>query len=296
MNLIHWLQQLQPSPISKDVVAVDISEVYKVSQLMLSELTRETPLEELEAKWFPVVAPPYAKLWLEIAEPARIEGITRNYYAGLLLLSDEELTSSERQSFKDYHALDTVRWRTHISFYFQNETGIRQLQAMETIYIHANGKIALPLRKITRLSRTSLSDSELDAKMDNIYLPPDMRFTLLHALALMHCKNIYVIDQPLTRQQRRQLERKNVDPIMVKTLAVRPTGAIKASTPGFNRLTRLMRHHLVRGHFKTFTPEAPLFGKHVGTYWWESSVRGHSEKGEVKKSYKVYPRSDEDNV
>jgi hypothetical protein len=24
----------------------------------------------------------------------------------------------------------------------------------------------------------------------------------------------------------------------------------------------------VDGHFKTFTAEAPLFGKHVGTYWW----------------------------
>jgi hypothetical protein len=46
--------------------------------------------------------------------------------------------------------------------------------------------------------------------------------------------------------------------------------------------------HICRGHFKTFTEDAPLFGKRVGTYWWASQVRGKAEEGVVEKDYRVW--------
>lgn len=45
------------------------------------------------------------------------------------------------------------------------------------------------------------------------------------------------------------------------------------------------RRHLARGHFKTFTEEAPLLGKHVGTYWWGWQVRGQEGNGSIEKTY-----------
>jgi hypothetical protein len=50
-----------------------------------------------------------------------------------------------------------------------------------------------------------------------------------------------------------------------------------------------LRHalHICRGHFKTFTDEAPLFGKHTGQYWWPQHVRGHAGEGMVIKGYAV---------
>jgi hypothetical protein len=50
-----------------------------------------------------------------------------------------------------------------------------------------------------------------------------------------------------------------------------------------------LRHalHICRGHFKTFTPDAPLFGKLTGTYWWADHVRGAAELGEVDKDYRL---------
>ncbi|MET4144332.1 hypothetical protein [Arthrobacter sp. UYCo732] len=45
------------------------------------------------------------------------------------------------------------------------------------------------------------------------------------------------------------------------------------------------RRHLARGHFKTFTDDAPLLGKHVGTYWWGWQVRGQESRGTVEKVY-----------
>lgn len=46
-----------------------------------------------------------------------------------------------------------------------------------------------------------------------------------------------------------------------------------------------MRRHLARGHFKTFTEDAPLLGKHVGTYWWGRQLRGQEGRGVIEKTY-----------
>lgn len=45
--------------------------------------------------------------------------------------------------------------------------------------------------------------------------------------------------------------------------------------------------HIVRGHFKTFNDDAPLMGKFVGTYWWDSQVRGRDKDHVVDKDYSV---------
>lgn len=45
--------------------------------------------------------------------------------------------------------------------------------------------------------------------------------------------------------------------------------------------------HLCRGHYKTYTEDAPLFGKYVGTFWFSASVRGNPEHGIVEKDYEV---------
>jgi hypothetical protein len=45
--------------------------------------------------------------------------------------------------------------------------------------------------------------------------------------------------------------------------------------------------HICRGHFKSYTEDAPLFGKHTGTYWWADRVRGDRSRGRVEKDYAV---------
>lgn len=45
--------------------------------------------------------------------------------------------------------------------------------------------------------------------------------------------------------------------------------------------------HVVRGHFKNYTEDAPLLGKITGTYWWGHHVRGGAEA--VPKQYRVAP-------
>jgi hypothetical protein len=45
---------------------------------------------------------------------------------------------------------------------------------------------------------------------------------------------------------------------------------------------------ICRSHFKTFTPGAPLFGKHTGQYWWAPHVRGNPDVGIVVNDYRVH--------
>ena len=47
------------------------------------------------------------------------------------------------------------------------------------------------------------------------------------------------------------------------------------------------RLHFCRGHFKTYTNENPLFGKHVGRYWWHPQIKGNKSEGFVMKDYSI---------
>ena len=59
---------------------------------------------------------------------------------------------------------------------------------------------------------------------------------------------------------------------------------------GYQEQTTPLSHnrvHLCRGHFKEYTKEHPLFGRHTGLYWWEPSVRGQNRDGVVMKDYNI---------
>ena len=49
----------------------------------------------------------------------------------------------------------------------------------------------------------------------------------------------------------------------------------------------MVRFHLCRGHFKTYTEDSKLFGKYTGTFWWSPQSRGDKSKGVIEKEYKV---------
>jgi hypothetical protein len=50
------------------------------------------------------------------------------------------------------------------------------------------------------------------------------------------------------------------------------------------------RIHIVRGHFKRYTEDFPLLGRHIGTYWWNPTIKGRNTNGEVVKTYTISPQ------
>ncbi|MFL6115278.1 MAG: hypothetical protein ACJ786_28600 [Catenulispora sp.] len=114
--------------------------------------------------------------------------------------------------------------------------------------------------------------------------------TLAMTFGLMHCKNVN--ENPHTPQPKQSTanQRRHGFPLTrYTTLDIRPvTRALdrdgKAHTDGLGAAL-----HRCRGHFKTFRPEAPLFGRLSGQYWWNAHNRGRTEYGRVESVYRVHP-------
>lgn len=104
-------------------------------------------------------------------------------------------------------------------------------------------------------------------------------------LMFLNCRNIETIDNPPPEKLNKKRKKKGKQPLFTyKTLVIKPTGKQQQSVPRHLWENRI---HLCRGHFKTYTAEAPLFGKYTGRYWWQPSVRGRSKDGVVMKDYQV---------
>lgn len=110
---------------------------------------------------------------------------------------------------------------------------------------------------------------------------------VLLTFSLTNCRNVQRVEE--ARGVRRSFARRHQDAPALRsyTLAISPmqrelTRAMRAQGVG---LTQAL--HLCRGHFKTFTPERPMFGRHVGRYWWPQHVRGDVARGAVVKDYAV---------
>lgn len=108
----------------------------------------------------------------------------------------------------------------------------------------------------------------------------------LFAISLTHCKNVEMVDEEehVSRQVRRHKERRGEPLLTYKVLKVRPSKSGRSAATESGELTAL---HTCRGHFKTYTDEAPLFGHITGTYWWSDHVRGSIKAGAVVKDYEV---------
>lgn len=52
---------------------------------------------------------------------------------------------------------------------------------------------------------------------------------------------------------------------------------------------KAMRIHMVRGHFKLFLPDRPLFKRFTGRYWWHPHMRGTAKRGRINKDYEILP-------
>lgn len=114
---------------------------------------------------------------------------------------------------------------------------------------------------------------------------------LLIALGLINCRNVRTAEGgELVIPRRKSGHRHRYDPgpssdrVRYHTIVL-PGGAQSSGSNGDGSGPLAM--HRVRGHFKTYTAEAPLLGKHVGTYWWGWAVRGNPEHGTVISDYSL---------
>ncbi len=115
-------------------------------------------------------------------------------------------------------------------------------------------------------------------------------FPVLSAISFCHCKNITIQAASRPRHERRQDARNNVPEVRWSTLVIDPTRAAVRSSRTGDREELRRALHMCRGHFATYGPDRPLFGKYTGTVWVPQHVRGRRELGERRHDYQVRSR------
>jgi len=114
------------------------------------------------------------------------------------------------------------------------------------------------------------------------------------ALRLLCCKNIITENVEPTRRvirKKRKFDIPDKRRFTYKVLNIQVPKSRKKVTEVHEPSGARNRVHFCRGHFKTYTEEAPLFGKYTGTYWWDPSVRGTPDMGPAFKTYSVEPQA-----
>lgn len=131
------------------------------------------------------------------------------------------------------------------------------------------------------ISNKRLSDKETP----EFIAAQETLYSTLMAISLLNCSNVGTVEAEPTyrRQEKRRLMHAELPLISYKTLAIKPHLSASSGSKGDGSGVAI---HIVRGHFKTYTDEAPLFGSMTGTWWWQPQARG-SKPRIVIKDYEV---------
>jgi hypothetical protein len=108
------------------------------------------------------------------------------------------------------------------------------------------------------------------------------------ALMLLNCKNISTENNyPSMVLNKKRIKQGKQPLFKYHTLVINPVNEKKRSSGEHEPTGIKQRLHFCRGHFKEYTEQNKLFGKHTGLYWWQPMVRGNKELGLVHKDYEV---------
>jgi hypothetical protein len=94
--------------------------------------------------------------------------------------------------------------------------------------------------------------------------------------------------QPKPAKLAKSFTRKHdIVPALYHVVTIEPMKAVLRSAGGVPDLGQKKATHIVRGHFRDYTPERPLFGKVVGRIFIPAHDRGNKNLGVKKPGYKV---------
>lgn len=246
--------------------------------------------ESPAAAAFGTVAPPFSQFFVEAETKAKVrlgpgagkkQPLMQTVQRGMLI--DVEKTDDPNEQWHWRYVMTPFAWYQPIGL----STPITGLQT-------ANGRVYLHLDKdgeiLDNLDRiqTAIFD-QTPLTVDKMRTFVSFLPFILKTLSVLHQKT-YVEHITPTRQLRRMHERKHKKQLAdYYILSVQPVQQIadmddvaRPVKPAGRR-----RAHVVRGHFKYYSPERPLFGRYSGMIWVEDHERGKPELGAIRKDYMV---------
>jgi hypothetical protein len=259
------------------------------------------------------IAPPFERMFLESKVPSYLRtpqgllerGAGPRYY-GLLVGSTDlagsgDPISAARSHLEDWNirdvgsmALDGIRWILRCRPYIEYAKGdIFGPLGVGLVTVAEDGSFlaatdgdgyaiqtlgCLPLAPDTQ---EPVSGPEAAGSLRDDILDP-----MLYSLLFIHARNVSLSENvPPPKASKRHYKRHGVPLITYKTLEIEPLKAALRTEGDSKRMGLQRALHICRGHWASYSQDAPLFGKYSGTFWKPQHVRGASEHGEVIKDY-----------
>ena len=108
------------------------------------------------------------------------------------------------------------------------------------------------------------------------------------ATSFMHCHNVSVDTvAPPPKLAKAHRKRHGVPLVRFRTINIEPMRRILHSEGHAHESSIKKALHICRGHFRTYTPEKPLFGKIAGTVFVPMHARGSATKSVIIQQYNV---------
>lgn len=290
------------------IIVLDNVAEYALKQTNIDKLI--TQMNDL------VIMPPFDLCWLEAQtkygfrtpanSPQRLYGIGARVQTNKWDLStpvkrqqfDHEVELIEKrivlQAEKALRFMGAVYW-VSMTISIETKKGLIPTSFLYSLFLDEQGKYVSSVQ-MSDVNQISMYDSAfldrssngVDGHVASIMAVYSLVFW--YGLALLNTKNVKQVEVKPNPKLSKKWQRKKGRPLTTyKTLHIHPMGA-KRQTDETGKGTGISPSaHIMRGHFKTYTKEKPLFGSRVGTFWWASQVRGSKDEGVVEKTYEVHP-------
>lgn len=278
-----------PDPIRDRIVPVDVTPV--------DRWMRQTGYSDYYIDEMGAVRPPWPLTWVEWVPPDRNEGVER---FGAIVFSQMEWGTEPMggaaETIAKYHDapdLETIlECVPTISHYYLETTaeeilflGMNMRPINEAGHVPTERSAFQASDEFLAKSGHDLTEAEMERVIQNTL---SMFKCMWFAFALSHCKNVDVGEDSVHPDVQKKRRKTGKNPGMTfKTLEIEPfrKQVRTESSEGESDVERAF--HICRGHFKEYTEDAPLFGKHTGKFWVPQHTRGSKDAGEVKKDYRV---------
>jgi hypothetical protein len=162
------------------------------------------------------------------------------------------------------------------SFFFADDKNL-------WVIVPGNFKYNAKTREFFALPHYWLFPPALDRQtiMENFLLDAHDEIIALNLCCVIcSCKNISLeAHEPSRRLNRKIIARRETPMEKYYTLQVKMPAKRAQREANPQQDFKIMPLHLCRGHFKDFTAERPLLGRHIGRFWWQAQMRGNKEHG-----------------
>ncbi len=260
----------------------------------VADLYAETANEMVGFESFPNLAPPWSQFWMEyrlprrLIQPMRANGLAGGLpHIGVLIEGTPctELPPNIIETFRLEISAQT-EWAMRLDAFVLSSASLARITLV--MLIDAEGRAITRATDPTRNVLAFVYPTQLEAgarptAMQMLFDP------CLLAISICHARNVPLEAEEVPAQLRLRRQHDGKTPVLrFHTLKIEPVArplrhAARSST-GLK-----MALHTCRAHFKTYTEERKLLGKHTGTFFWHEQVRGSLATGLVVKDYEISP-------